>query len=52
VTAEAIPAIPGAKTLITDIHFTSTSVVPTVERDISIGEAGDVSVGDLYCTAA
>jgi hypothetical protein len=29
-------------------HATSTSPMPTVERDISIGEAGDVSIGDLH----
>jgi hypothetical protein len=28
-------------------HATPTSLRPTVERDISIGEAGDVSIGDL-----
>jgi hypothetical protein len=26
--------------------------MPTVERDISIGEAGDVSIGDLHEKAA
>jgi len=26
--------------------------MPTVERDISIGEAGDVSIGDLHVKAA
>jgi hypothetical protein len=27
---------------------TSTSLKQTKERDISIGEAGDVSIGDLH----
>jgi len=33
-------------------HATPTSLMPTVERDISIGEAGDVSIGDLQAAGA
>jgi hypothetical protein len=34
--------------VITVIPRHPTSLPPTVERDISIGEAGDVSIGDLH----
>jgi hypothetical protein len=30
---------------------TATSLMPTVERDISMGETGDVSVGDLQLSS-
>jgi hypothetical protein len=33
-------------------HATPTSPTPNVESDISIGEAGDVSIGDLQLKVA